>query len=161
MWAQLASEEPIVAHRAILALSTRPDGAVAFASEHLVPVPVIEVGQIERWIEDLDHPRFTVREVAQNELSPIRFGIELQLREALLEPKSPEQERRLQSLVDELELPVASPVERLQERAVRMLRWINSIESINVLRTLSAGDPHAQLTRAARRSLDSLGENED
>jgi hypothetical protein len=61
-WERLASENPVMARLGIAALANDGDAAVEFLSARLKPTPKIDEQPLERWIAELDEPRFADRE---------------------------------------------------------------------------------------------------
>ena len=112
--------------------------------------------QIDRWVKDLNHARFTIREQAANELEKRIDLVAPALRKVLADRPSLEMRRRLTQLLD-LADSVRWRGEALRSlRAVEVLERIGSAEARSVLATIADGAPGGRLTREAKASLQRL-----
>jgi RNA polymerase sigma factor (sigma-70 family) len=155
-WEALAGADAGAAYTAAWGLASDPDGAAAFLGKQLRPVTRGDAARVRRLIEELSHEEFDTRERAEGELARMGDAVAAELRRALVPEKSPEARRRLQSLVDALELPLASGKQLQALRAVEALEYMGTQEAREVLRRLAEGTPAARLTREARASLGRL-----
>jgi len=69
LWADLLAGEAPVAYRAIGALTSDPDRAVAFLKQRLRPVGEKDREEVRRLLRDLESKRFGVRQHAEAELA--------------------------------------------------------------------------------------------
>jgi hypothetical protein len=121
LWADLASDDPVTAHRAVWGLASSPREAVPFLREHLKGVQEA-LRKVPQLVTDLCSNRFDVREKASAELEQIVEQAEPALRQALAADPPLEAQRRLERLSAKIEFPVRSP-ERL-----RRLRALEALE---------------------------------
>jgi hypothetical protein len=154
-WADLASTDGARAYRAMGQRATAPQRSVSFLDGHLRPVTGLPRRQVSQLIADLDSERYAVREKAQQELEKLQDLAEQELREALSGGPPLEVHRRIDRLLEQLDL-LQSP-ERLRAlRAIEVLEQIGTPKARQVLRRLANGAPEAQLTREAKASLERL-----
>ena len=71
LWADLASDDAMVAFKAMGELILAPKEAVAFLSDKLEPVPATDPAVIEKLIGELDSKNFQAREKATKELQKL------------------------------------------------------------------------------------------
>jgi hypothetical protein len=152
-WDALAGEYAIQAYNSACALARAPHQAVRILSRKLRPIPPIARTQIDRWLADLDSPRYVVRQQAMKQLE--RHG-ELcgpALR-ALRESKpSLEVRNRVDRVLAKLKEQAESSERFRPVRAVEVLEHIGTVEARQLLQTLADGAPEARLTREAKASL--------
>src|SRR5437868_4409202 len=67
-WQDLASEDASLAYRAIWLLAGNPEHAVKLLSEKLSPAPPPDKEKIQALIEQLENPKFAIRDKASKEL---------------------------------------------------------------------------------------------
>jgi WD40 repeat protein len=141
-------------HRAVWSLVGASDQTVAFLKGRLTPIPEVAPARLARLIEELNSPRFGVRERASNELAKLDDAAEAALRKATEGKPSLEMRRRAEQLLARLDHRPQMPPERLRTlRAIEVLERINSDESRRLLRAVAAGVPDAWRTREARAAL--------
>src|SRR5262249_9809460 len=116
-WADLAGADASVAYQAIGKLSAAPQQSVAFLKDRLRPRSAADPKRVAQLLTDLDSTHFALRQTASKELEGLGKMVEANLRRALAHPNSSlESRRRLEELLDKLEIPAG---ERLRElRAV-------------------------------------------
>ncbi len=148
---QLGSSQAQDAYVARQRLVLRPKEAVTILQKRLKPTVGVDPKKINKWIADLDHERFAVRQRAYLSLAKVGRVAEPQLRKARKTNKALEFLQRVQRLIDRFENP--NPKLLAKKRALAVLEQIGSPESIAVLRTLAKGHPSADLTRAAKSAL--------
>src|SRR5262249_33127684 len=151
-WADLAGADAARAYLAVCRLAAAHPQSVPFLRGRLRPVPEGQRTQIERWVTDLGHDRFAVREAARKELERFVEVAEPALRKALEGQPPLEVRRRVERLLQNLEgsarlrgLRVVEVLERVATRPAREL-----------LQALATGAPQARLTEEARKTLERL-----
>src|SRR5262249_26441857 len=87
-WAALAGADAPQSDRAVWDLALAPQQAVPFLGGRVRPAEVVADPGIERFIADLDHDRFAVRERATEELARRGTAAGPALRKALAKPHS-------------------------------------------------------------------------
>src|SRR5262249_30606730 len=123
-WDDLASVDARQAYEAIRVLSCARRPTVAFLGERLQPVPRASPAETARLLADLDSNRYAVRGRAIKELEGLEEGAAPALREALRGRPTLEVRRRLDLLVERLDVPVRAG-ERLRVlRAIEVLEYI-------------------------------------
>jgi WD40 repeat protein len=163
-WRDLASEDPVVALRAMEALATVKPGVVPLFRKRLRPgLSVRHRARIRRLISDLDDDAFLVREAASAELKRLGGEAESALRKALVGRPSVEVRFRIQDILSTL--PSRSPEDPSGAltgeplrivRAIQLLERIGTDEAKEVLRSLAEGPKTARETWQARSALDRL-----
>jgi hypothetical protein len=158
LWADLGTDDPVKAHRAMLDLAAQAEQTVSFLARQVRPVPTPDPRRLSRLLADLDHPRFPVRERATQDLERLGEPAEAALREALAGRPSPEVRRRIEKVLESnknLRLHPSREQRRL-ERAVEVLEMIGRAPARQLLKTLAEGTPDAPLTRDAQGALERL-----
>jgi WD40 repeat protein len=151
-WAALANAGPAKAHEAGWALASCADAA-AFLGKHLRAVEAVDEPMLKRWIEQLDHDEFTVRQQAMAHLARAGEMAAPALRRAVASGPSPEVRVRAERVLREVDSP-APTAERLRGlRAVAVLERIGTPEARRVLEGLAKGADQASLTRDAKAAL--------
>jgi RNA polymerase sigma factor (sigma-70 family) len=153
LWAALAGTDASEAYRAIRTLARAGEQAASFLADHLKPATAVDAEKITRLIEDLESERFPVRANAEAELTKLEDLAEPALRRALEgKPRSLELRRRIERLLERLEVPIVSGQRLRVLRAVEVLEQVGT-PRVPTLRRLSAGAPAAWLTREAKAAL--------
>jgi hypothetical protein len=112
---------------------------------------------VARWLAELDHDQFTVRERATEELAKLGPMVAPVLRKTLDGSPPLEMRRRAERLLQQLQEAVPSP-ERLRAlRALEVLEEVGTPAARRVLEELAGGAADAELTVGARRTLERLG----
>ncbi|HEX3146792.1 MAG TPA: WD40 repeat domain-containing protein [Gemmataceae bacterium] len=154
-WTILASDDGTKAYRAQWSLVRDPKGAAKLFGEQVKLVDlVLPRAQFDKWIADLDDPRFRVREAAERDL--LKAGIRLPLpwaRQAMADTKSDEARARLGRVLAEREKP--NPNEWRLGRAVQVLELAATDEATALLKSW-AGQDGTPLTEPARAALERL-----
>jgi len=151
LWRDLGSDDTPLVHRAVWRLASAPAAALPLLRARLRPAAAPETKQIARWVADLDHAEFPVRERATAELGRAGESAEPALRQALAAAEaraSVERRRRLERALREVRWAA-----RAELRAVEVLDLIGTPEAKPLLEALAKGAPEASLTREAKRSL--------
>jgi HEAT repeat protein len=152
-WKDLASVRGVEGHRAVWQLALTPQSAAAFLNERLQAEKPAPIGQIKRWIVDLDSKEFGVRATAMEKLEAAHDAAQPALEEALTQNPSLEVARRIKILIEKNN-PVNSPDRRRLLRAVEALEASATPEARQVLKKLAAGSSSSRVTRAARAALE-------
>jgi hypothetical protein len=155
LWEDLAGAAPR-AYRAMRRLLAAPPAeTAALLKEHLLEAAAAD-RRIARWIADLDHDTFEVREKASAELARRGKDAEPRLRAVLRGEPSPEVRLRVEGLLLQLSrMNTLAPEELATIRALEVLETMGTPESRRVLEALArAGE--GGLAREARASLDRL-----
>ncbi len=120
LWADLASVDEATAEQARKALAEAPKGEViAFLKQRLRPVKV-EEKRVAELIEDLDSPRFVIRQRAAEELEYLGKYAEPFLKKALADKPALETRRRLDQLLARFQpVPVPVDLEALEHERLR------------------------------------------
>jgi hypothetical protein len=147
-WADLGTDNPVTADRAMRALAARPERAVPFLRRRLEPVPAPDPRRLARLLAELDSEEFAQREEATRELGRLAETAEAVLRKALAGGPSPEARRRIDGLLDRLreERLRPSAERRRAVRAVEVLEQVGDAGAREGLAALARGAPEAQLT---------------
>jgi WD40 repeat protein len=152
LWDAL-SAEAAHADRAMWELVADPAGSVAFLAKHLPPAPAADAKLVVALIDDLDSPVFATRTRATEKLATAGEAALPFLRQALKNPNSLEQGRRLQRLLDDLYRLDLTGDRLRATRAVEVLESIGSAGARKVLESLATGFAEARLTQEAQRAL--------
>ena len=160
LWADLGTDDPAKAHRAITALVAMPAQTVPFLQQRLRPVPAADPRRLTRLIADLDSSRFSVRQKAAQELEWLGEPAGPSLRQALQGRPSSEVRRRIEQILEthKVQRLHPPPGQRRLSRAVEVLEQIGNPGARRLLADLARGAPEATFTRDARGALDRLSE---
>lgn len=153
LWDELASGSSVRANEAIWALASAPEQAVALARQKVQPAGDVERGAVERWVRELDHDRFAARQQATQRLHE-RLDMALpELQRALTADLSLEKRRRVERLLESWEHWRQSPERVRTLSIVLVLQHAGTAGARQMLQSLAAGAPEAELTDAAQRAL--------
>lgn len=160
-WESLDTLEADLAYRCMEQLLADRAKSVSFLDDRFKNQPE-EQAKIQRWVKELDHDEFRVRETARRGL--IKAG--LRAAPALTDPKrkplGAEGEQRVQLILESFEaqglhIPESGlygePLRMV--RAVRILESLGSKEARQVLEEASKGPAESRLTREAKAALES------
>ncbi len=150
-WAELADGDAARAEPALLRLGA--PAAVPFLAERLRPVPAVNGERVGRLLDELDHRRFAIRQRAELDLEGLGRPALPALRRALDERPTLELRRRLERLLEAVEVETLSPDELREGRAVAALEEAGTVAARQVLARLARGAPEARLTRQAEGAL--------
>jgi hypothetical protein len=156
LWADLGGADESKSYLAFWTLAAVPEQTVPFLSEVLSPAPSPPLppevaDQIARWIADLDAPEFTVRERATSRLAD-HPAAAAALRRAQRDDPSPEARVRIDHLLRAAAANTGGAAR--VEKAVRILRYLQTPQATALLDDLAAADPGAAVTEEARRALE-------
>src|SRR5262249_25578280 len=156
LWADLAREDAIRAHRAIWALSAAAKDAVPVLRKQVQPASGVDEKRIAKLIGDLDSDTFSVREKASEELAALGEAAEPAIRKALQGEPTLELRRRAEALLAKIKERVRAPQQLRPLRAIEVLEHIGTAEAREVLQTLAKGAAGAELTQQAQAALNRL-----
>jgi hypothetical protein len=160
LWEDLVSKDAAAGYRAAWVLAAMPDKAVPFLKERLkLPPAGPNPEKLRGLIADLDNDNFDTRQAASAELKKLRYAAEVALREAMDGGKlSLEAQKRVQKLLEALELPFPFEGEALREsRGLYALDLIGTPDALALIRTYADGSPTSLLSQDARRILERRG----
>jgi WD40 repeat protein len=156
LWADLRNMDVTIAQRAVWTLAASKQ-AIGLLTERLQPIGPVKSDLIREFIADLDHNDFARREAASTQLARLINQAEPLLRDALETTKSPEQSKRLKTLLKGRETWAIQDPDLLQAvRAIWVLQRIGTPEAKALLEKLAAGAPTARQTQEAQAALDFL-----
>jgi RNA polymerase sigma factor (sigma-70 family) len=155
LWRDLADADAGRAYRAIGALVAAPRQAVPLLAGRVQPAEAADAARVARLLADLDSKRFAERERAARALEKLADSVEEPLRRALSGGPSAEVRRRVQAVLDKLD--VSHNPELLRRlRAVEVLEHVGTADARAALRAIARGAATARLTREAKASLERL-----
>jgi hypothetical protein len=124
---ELSSKDAVKAHKAVWSMACANQDAVRVLARKLKAVPKDKQERLRELVADLDHEDFARREEASKELAGLIIQAEGLLREALETTKSPEQAKRLKTLLKGRETWAIQDPELLQAvRAIWVLQRIGT-----------------------------------
>lgn len=159
-WESLGQPESGPAYKSIWALIDGGDEATAFLRERLQPSNSADRKQIAKWIEQLDHPQFAVRERATAALAKVSDQAEEDLRR-LLPRATPEARDRIRRVLESVHESTQTPERLRMIRTLEVLEGQGTEAARAVLDELGRGAPQAFLTRDAAESLRRLERREN
>jgi WD40 repeat protein len=155
-WTDLADTDTAKAYQAMQTLALAPfEQVVSLMRGHLRPEPPADPKQVAGWIRDLNSDEFGVRENAGQQLKKLGHRAEAALKQAVASKPTPEAGRRLQQLLDQLDL-ANSPDQLRQLRAVAALESSAAPQAIQLLEYLTKREAGTFLSREAQASLKRL-----
>jgi WD40 repeat protein len=156
LWADLGAADGEKANRAVWNFVGDPATAVAFLRQHLKPVSP-DGTRPKRLVADLDSDELAARQQAVEELGKLGSLAAVNLRRGLEEKPSLDATRRIKELLECLQ-PGKAPAPGWMRawRAMEVLEAIGTPEARKVLEAMAEGAKPADLTRAAKASLERL-----
>jgi WD40 repeat protein len=151
LWDDLNQPHAAKAHRVLWALVAAGDPVVPFVLGKLRPRDAA-ARRIKQLVADLDSAEYAVRQAATKELEQIGLAAEPAMRGALANRPGLEMRRRLEGLLEKLELTGRVRV----PRAVSVLEQVGTPSARQALEELAKGAPESRLTQEARSSLGRL-----
>jgi hypothetical protein len=157
LWRELASAQASRAYEAAATMISRPEQAVAFMKQTLVPPSVVRSARVAQLIQELDDEQFTVRQRAAKELEALGDRAEDALRTALKrENTTVDSRRRIAELVKRVEAGNI-PSEKLQLiRGITVLERIATPEASQLLEDLAQLESEASFRHEVQASLKRL-----
>ena len=140
MWDTLASDDAARAYRLQWALVRNPKTAVTLLGGKVkVDDLVIDSARFNKWVTDLNSPRFRTREATEKQIAQAGFRVPMEwLVKSLGEAKSEEVRTRLERLLVQRERP--GPEEWRLLRAVQILELSGTDEAKALLKSWTAID---------------------
>ncbi|MFM7149550.1 MAG: hypothetical protein ACKO23_06875, partial [Gemmataceae bacterium] len=154
-WKDLASDDSIIAEKAINEMVSHPSVALPGLKKNLQPVPAVSRDRLSKLIADLDSNEAATRDQAVKELEAIDELAGPALREAM-KSGSAEVKRRVSRLIENLDRKGITGEQARPLRAIEVLEKIGSAECRELLEKLSGGAAESVLTRDASDSLSRL-----
>ena len=128
-------------------------GVIGNASLALESVPPADPKQVEQWLNDLDDPKFAVRDKATAELEKLAELARSALEKRLAAKPTLEIRKRIEGLLAKLDGPVTRPEVLRGLRAVEVLERIATAEARQVLESIAKGADDALVTQDAQAAL--------
>jgi hypothetical protein len=154
-WAELGSDDARIAYRTHWFLVGTAEKSVPAFRDKLRPASAPDAKLVRGLIDDLDHEDFERRDHASAELAKMGDAVRPLLIKARNEELPAETRRRIDLLLEALDVPPSGD-ELRAIRAVEVLERIGNPEARDVLATLAKGDLEARLTREAKATLERL-----
>jgi WD40 repeat protein len=156
LWNDLASDNAAKAYQAMNALAALPTDAVPFLKARLKTIPPVDQKVIEDLLDDLNSPKFQVRDKANAQLEKLGDLAGPLLRQKLAGTPTLETRQRMERLLAKLNGAVQSP-ETLQElRAIEVLERIGTRDALEALTPLAKGAPGHRVTVDAHDAVQRL-----
>jgi WD40 repeat protein len=153
LWADLASQDARRSYRAMARMAVGPDATLPFLQKHLQPVATTDPRRLEQLIQDLDNPKYAVRQKAAVELEQLGELAEAALRKTVQGKVTLELRRRVELLLAKVDQGIL-PVDQLRSlRALTVLERIGSDEARHLVTAMAGGDPTAWLTQEAQAAV--------
>lgn len=156
LWAELQDADAAKAYLAMWSLVSTGDQAVEFLSKLLQPASPTDPAKIARWIADLDHQQFAVRERATMALMQVVDQAENSMKAELEKTNSAEVRQRIRRVLDSAGDVDPSQARLREIRAVEVLETLGSPAARERLTALSRGPKGALLTRDAQAAMKRL-----
>jgi WD40 repeat protein len=156
LWSDLAGDNAGRAFDAGAILAANPGLVLPFMDRHLHAVPPIDDKQIAQWIINLDNDVLETREMAARDLERIGRRAGPLLQQTFAGQPSAEVKSRAKNLLEKLDQLVIQGEKLRDVRAVRVLEWIDTPQSREILKRLANGERQARLTVVAQTSLNLL-----
>ena len=154
LWTDLASDDAVAAHAAMLRLADSAKQAIPFLKQRLQPD--VDPKLLAALIADLDDETFTKRQQAERDLTNMGEEAEGALEEMVKSPVSLEARLRAERILDVLHNKPPRREDLRRHRALAVLERIGSPEAKAILEILARGAPRTQQTLEARTALQRL-----
>jgi hypothetical protein len=146
-----------MSYAAIRALVAAPDPAVELLRQRLAErSDRPDSARLEKWIAELDHDEFVVREKAMRNLAAAGSQAEPLMRHALGKHPSPEVRRRIQELLEHLVSGTVAAEDLRTLRAIEVLERIGTSAARYVLVDLAKRTADAEVAEEIKASLQRL-----
>jgi RNA polymerase sigma factor (sigma-70 family) len=156
LWADLAGKDGPKAYRAVLGLAAAPKEMVPFFKKELKSGPTPDTKRIPGLLKDLDSEEFAVRQKAAEELQALG-ELALPALKKLLADKPPlDVVRRVESIIEGIEMVALTPEEARELRAIEALERAATPEARQLLESLAGGAPEVRLTQEAKAAMERL-----
>jgi RNA polymerase sigma factor (sigma-70 family) len=153
LWRDLADQDTKKAFLAMKALAVRPALTVVLIGKELKPDTAVDDAKIEKLLEDLDSPKFSVRDAAMTDLAAIADRLQPALTRARA-GASLEIQRRIDRLLERAAQP--GPQRLRESRAVGVLEIIATPAATKLLQEYAAGSRHTALAAEAAAAVSRL-----
>jgi hypothetical protein len=156
VWSDLSGVDAGKAYDALWRLAAASELAVPLLKERLPQTNPVETAapNVDKLLADLDDVKFSVREIAMQELIRLGPPVVPAVRLALATTTSREVKRRAEEVLATLKAVANMPTELLRAaRGVEVLEHINTAETKELLKSWAAGPAAAPLTQHARSNL--------
>lgn len=153
-WRDLA-RNAVTARVAMDRLRVDSERTIEFLRDRLRPAAAPPRDQVQRWVADLNSPKFATREAASRELAKLRQLLRSEIQAARDSTHALEVKRRLERILV-MPRPARTADELRQLRAIELLEGFNNRDAVGVLRLIASGDPRAPQTQAAKEALERL-----
>jgi WD40 repeat protein len=155
-WTWLAQRTGGDSGKAMEVFHSKPKEALAHFRKHIAPAKPVRTEDAERWLLQLTSSDYAIRTNAMKSLQAGDMQVEDMLRDAVAKAKTAEGKRRIEQLLEKIEL-FEENADRLREvRAVEVVERIGTPEARALLQEWSAGAPAARLTRESSAALGRL-----
>lgn len=151
-WEQLAVADPRINFGLVWQFVDAQDRAVRFIQDKLNPEIKVDQAEFKKILEELDSDTYAVRVKARARLTEVAPGIWPAIRDAIKDAGSTEVRDALEAVL----VKVSPPTAAQENLAVMALERMGSEEAVKLLRTFASSPGSANLSAAAKRSLDRL-----
>jgi WD40 repeat protein len=164
VWKELGSNFPDQAFMAMQAIIANKDEWLEKISDKIgIATQTVSQTDILNWIEQLDSPKFKIREEATEKLLAARAAAEPYLQEVLKDPASTEVEYRVTKI---LRRPAQRPKIRFDElrrlhRSIFAMEMLGTPEAQTVLANIAAGHANIDIAEDASDSLARIKSREE
>lgn len=158
-WNDLASEDGSRAGLAITSLLHKPKASIAFLQDQLRPTEDVDKTRLALLLADLDSDTYRTRQTANRAPIPLGELAEAALRRALTNHPSLELRRRIEDVLERIELGPPPPETLRELRAIEALEHIGTPEARRCLKALAKGAPKARQTREAKEARERMAKH--
>jgi len=155
-WNDLANDDAAKAYQAMNGLAAAPAEGVLFLKSRLKAITPMDPKVLENLLDDLNSPKFQVREKATVQLEKLGDLAGPILKERLAAQPALEMRQRIERLAAKLNAAVQSPQTLQALRAIEVLERIGTREAFDVLAPLAKGAPGHRITEDARDAVQRL-----
>ncbi len=155
-WIDLASEEAGRGFQALWKLVASSGDAVPFLGSHLF---LIDPDRVDKLFGDLNSDQYKIRTDATKELEKYGMWMKGRLLTMHKNPPTLEVQRRIDQMLEKLNVPgtLSLEQERLRARRIMLaLEQVANAEALALLDKLAVGAPEAELQQEAKASLERL-----
>jgi WD40 repeat protein len=154
-WEDLASKDQAQAESAFRRLATAQNHAVDFLKKEVraVAVPYVDKKRVAKLLQELDSPKFQVRQNASQELAKLGELVQPDLEKILAAKPSLERSRRIRKLLERLRDPELTPDRLRCLETIEILEIWHTPEARNLLEEFARDALINQIRAAAREAL--------
>jgi WD40 repeat protein len=159
LWDDLANPDATKADAAWRKLGEAGDHTVPFLREKTRPiaVPRVDMSQIEKWVADLDSPKYPTRERATRELLGAGELAVVPIQKMLEKNPSGEAKNRAALVLKKIEQPVRSPDRLRVLEAIDLLERLRTAPAVALLEEIGRDALIGQIRREAIRAVRRVG----